>query len=381
MRCGRERRSGLHCLAIDVGFDLIQSHRFASTKRDRRLGAPILLVLTIAASGCSPVASQSAATYVDNLAPSTVLLPIPDSYNGLAFLDEDGLVTLAGGEADPASARTLLVNRAGETHELSVQRLQPCDFRAVFAPQPLGKTSFVMAEECVFPDTATSVYSVLIVDASTGAARRVTTVPGLGPHVALSPDGSTGFVAFGARICEGMGRIVDGVIEPIDLEIKTPHGSFNLADHVRDPNADCTATGRADLPALSKDGTRLAFFTSVRSVGHDGTDRLDVPWEIMVWDQHSAPSLVFDGVISARSLAWSPDGRWLAFGGTVGGRPATWLLDVNTGQLERIADAMADYVAWSPSGSTLAIIPDDPSVAFPPQTTVDLLDMSAFAAP
>ena len=42
---------------------------------------------------------------------------------------------------------------------------------------------------------------------------------------------------------------------------------------------------------------------------------------------------------------------------------------------------MANYLAWSPSGSVLAIIPDDPSTAFPPQVTVDLLDMSSFLEP
>jgi Tol biopolymer transport system component len=67
-----------------------------------------------------------------------------------------------------------------------------------------------------------------------------------------------------------------------------------------------------------------------------------------------------DGVDEAFSPTWSPDGRRIAFTGLVGGLTDLFVLDVESGRVERLtSDVFADVQpAWSPDGKSLAFATD-----------------------
>jgi Tol biopolymer transport system component len=52
--------------------------------------------------------------------------------------------------------------------------------------------------------------------------------------------------------------------------------------------------------------------------------------------------------------AWSPDGRWVAFGGFDNSRLGLWVLEVSTGRAARIASGPCTMPAWSKDGKWLA---------------------------
>jgi Tol biopolymer transport system component len=112
-------------------------------------------------------------------------------------------------------------------------------------------------------------------------------------------------------------------------------------------------------PAWSPDGNSIAFLREIRSKiilsivlipALGGGERIlgDVAWAPM-----SAPG---------QTLAWSPDGKWLAAYDCPQGQPGgLWLISVETGSRRRlttVADAMwvDDGPAFSPDGNSLAFI-------------------------
>jgi len=172
-----------------------------------------------------------------------------------------------------------------------------------------------------------------------------------------------------------------------------------LTDHVEENH------GFDQRPALSPDGTRLAFYSDrdglvslyvmsaldggdVRRLaqGHrsdkfesfhsfrsglsfspDGEEvvfvarsgSVETLHTIRVSDGRTTRSLRL-GLDSARAPAWSPDGRTIAVVGTVLGRTDLYLLDIDaeTVELRRLTDDAGDEEtpAWSPDGAQLAFV-------------------------
>lgn len=82
-----------------------------------------------------------------------------------------------------------------------------------------------------------------------------------------------------------------------------------------------TASGWARSGALSRDANRVAFFE--RRCDTDNSCTTD----LRVQDVGGAGSTVLVSDLDLGiALDWSPDGRWLAFSGTVGGRYGAWLV-------------------------------------------------------
>jgi Tol biopolymer transport system component len=84
---------------------------------------------------------------------------------------------------------------------------------------------------------------------------------------------------------------------------------------------------------------------------------------------------VDDGIGALANPAWSPDGRYIAFSGSVGGITDLFLYDLEAGATVRLTnDKFADLQpAWSPDGRTLAFTSDRG-----PQTNFESLTYSRF---
>jgi len=112
--------------------------------------------------------------------------------------------------------------------------------------------------------------------------------------------------------------------------------------------------GRQYQPALSPDGTRVAF------VSHED---LEGPLRIRVLDlaETSAPRMITTGDGDAFSPAWSPDGLWLAYLHAQGKSVTVVLQEVTgkpqnlTGIVPESCGVVARRLDWSPDGRFLAV--------------------------
>ncbi|MFB6549651.1 serine hydrolase [Streptomyces sp. NPDC056405] len=114
---------------------------------------------------------------------------------------------------------------------------------------------------------------------------------------------------------------------------------------------DLYAIALPEQPALSPDGTRIAYVLRTADREHDRDDRA-------LW---TVPT----GGGAARRLtrgpadtapAWSPDGRWIAFLRGGDGPPQLWLLPAEGGEPEPVTDLPggAGAPVWSPDGTAIA---------------------------
>jgi len=172
------------------------------------------------------------------------------------------------------------------------------------------------------------------------SVRPLTTYPGLELTPTLSPDGSQ--VAFSWN---GPG----GSNDDIYIKLVGPGEPIRLTNN---PAQDLK-------PSWSPDGRMIAFlrFSSQVEAGLflipalGGAERkladINVP--------------MLKG-LSSSSLSWSPDGKWIAFGGrpTVNESPGIWLIPVEDGQPQRLTLAKSvlsdTSPVFSPDGRSLAFI-------------------------
>ncbi|RKY67294.1 MAG: hypothetical protein DRQ08_00435 [Candidatus Latescibacterota bacterium] len=100
--------------------------------------------------------------------------------------------------------------------------------------------------------------------------------------------------------------------------------------------------------AWSPDGRWIAFVGK-----RSDRDRIFV-WDVyrMSLDRRLDP----EGVEEVTSLNWSPDGRRLVISGIKGGSPGIFILDASSGRTQVLTRGLSDQVfpAWSPDGGTIA---------------------------
>jgi len=97
-------------------------------------------------------------------------------------------------------------------------------------------------------------------------------------------------------------------------------------------------------PAVSFDGRHVAFV-----LRRKGKLRLHVETEDGTEPQAVAENLDVQG-----TACWSPDGRWLATGGTDAGGAGLFKVPVDGGPPVRLATGLALNPVWSPDGSVIA---------------------------
>ena len=139
---------------------------------------------------------------------------------------------------------------------------------------------------------------------------------------------------------------------------------------------------RARWPSWSAKNELVAFWGTAQFPGKEPDDLytfddietlVRAPWDLYVMDKDgNNPRIIYPLIANIGGLAWSPNGDWLAFGGTVDGVEGIWLLDINNPEPIRIFDH--NYVFdWSPDGSKIIVVEnkefdaqnnDDPVEAF-----------------
>lgn len=176
-----------------------------------------------------------------------------------------------------------------------------------------------------------------------------------------NPDLSRGVVGAG-DICASLLWLTQDGFEYFEITFSDEGRSWRLDEAFRRDlvTEGCSDLGQANLPSWSPNGHWIAFFASPQSIGVKDLARLDVPWNLYLMDPVDLkPRRVLANIKYPRSLAWSPDSRWLAFGGEVVGRGrGLWLFAPATGALHRVTSKYILWLAWSPDGQQIAGIWD-----------------------
>jgi tricorn protease len=222
--------------------------------------------------------------------------------------------------ADTASGRAVAVRitRRGAAAGPAIDHLSLTNQIQELALSPDGKKlAFVVHGE---------VFAVSSKDG--GDAARVTKTPGAESQVAWAPDGR--------RLAYVSDR--DGVNHLFLYDFRTGAESQLTKDAFEDA-----------LPVFSPDGKAVAFERGQR--------------ELHVMDVESKQDRVLtrgylsDRLAGGRPIAWSPDGKWIAFAG-LGAKGFTNVFVAPSGagesrQVSFLANASAGSVSWSPDGTFL----------------------------
>jgi hypothetical protein len=88
--------------------------------------------------------------------------------------------------------------------------------------------------------------------------------------------------------------------------------------------------------------------------------------------------VLLSGITNQSALAWSPDGKWIAFSGKYEEKyeqEGLWILNVSTGELHFLAEGDFERPSWSPDGTRIAALLRTENIYdFPSQIAIFDLD-------
>lgn len=109
----------------------------------------------------------------------------------------------------------------------------------------------------------------------------------------------------------------------------------------------------------SPDGNTVAFWGSLDAIGRTGLDSADGAWSLYFMSPTTQqPQPVLQGVYRPERLAWSRDGKWLAFFGQPGANQVygLWVFSPTKNQLWLVTDNIGFNtlsIDWSPDSTQL----------------------------
>lgn len=112
--------------------------------------------------------------------------------------------------------------------------------------------------------------------------------------------------------------------------------------------------------AVSPDGGTVAYVVRVPLIEGEQSEYLSHVW--LARADGSEARQFTRGDKSATSPAFSPDGRWLAFSSSRGGKNQVWVIPVDGGEARPVTDAESGTGSfqWSPDGTRIAYLMRDP---------------------
>ncbi len=140
--------------------------------------------------------------------------------------------------------------------------------------------------------------------------------------------------------------------------------SWSLLDSgqaMEDPSK-VAQVGMTRFPDWSPDGGLIAFMATVGPIGRQYASRHDVSWSLflMTPDQRQ-PEPALSNIRSPFLLQFSPDGKWLLYGGQDGqsGDYGLWLYSLRSKEKTFIGKILDARAAWSPDSQRIAYIQCD----------------------
>jgi hypothetical protein len=292
---------------------------------------------------------------------------------GIDWMDAETLVVAFSPDVAAPLRLGSVPLKGGNTTPIPVGDGRGCHLIRVSNPLVVSTKEFVATRECTAPLGSGDPSDVSIVGGSwpDGIPAEISSVgetrdpPG---QIATNPDDSRQLVALGS-LCGVIVEATPTGAKPLPVEVSDGSHRFRLDDLASGP--DCSARGWAAFPAWSPDGKEISFFAAPAAMGLTGPARADVPANLytMTPDATTATLLRRD-VTLPRGLDYSPDGRYLAFGGQIGGKDALWVLNRKTGDATSAYDRTIDWMAWAPDGKHLAATESSTDEVFPKRIVI-----------
>ena len=312
-------------------------------------------------------------------------LPIePQHFLGVDWVSTDEAVLTylpSPDEVEPVVGRLTL--SSGRLSEVKLPSRSPrCDFLRYFGATALSSRELQIMRGCNdSQDVTKDRLELLIYDLPSGSTAmladlgrdfRFVGFPSWDPRV------SRGITSVTNQICSTLYWVDREGLHPLRVEVTDRGRTFQVGPELFGmKGGDCAALPRADQPAWSPDGREIAFWFSSPKPGVVGQARLDLPWSLHVMDPKTGHTRqLLTGVRGPGLPWWSPNGRWIAFSGSVDGSGSgTWLLSRDSLKLVRLTDSLSAF-AWSPNGQAFLSAEDVPGAnAWPPLRRLMLFDL------
>lgn len=173
--------------------------------------------------------------------------------------------------------------------------------------------------------------------------------------------------------------ITTAVTQPVSITLTEGDKSWFLPDSVAALAEYQRSRGRAFLkshpvglahsPSWSPTADRVAFWATLDTIGKPFTFR-SMPWNLYTLDVTTGDvQRILTDIYNPTTLAWSPDGQWLAYTAYPGaGKPAgLWLFSVATQRLTLVQRGYSNAIAWTPDGQSIMVLRCDDTPCLEPE--------------
>jgi hypothetical protein len=225
--------------------------------------------------------------------------------------------------------------------------------------QPLPDGRLGAGRWCAMEDPRQDFYDLIAFDPSTAKTEDLAVLGGTpATDVAWAPGLQEGYVSHGTGICAGIARLsragAQRIADPVTFDGHTWVVDFTW---FRDPAAECTDDGRVQRQFLRKDGKSLVLFASPTSQGKQGGARLSEPWNLYRWTPGAGePVSVVKGLGDPLAVALAADDRSVLVATRYRARYGVWRVDLQSGDINQVAEGRAVGVGVSPDGRHLAAV-------------------------
>ena len=175
-------------------------------------------------------------------------------------------------------------------------------------------------------------------------------------EIPWSTERQSAFIMIEGSICTTIAELKPDGVHFLDVVVGDGDNQWNLGTDGPEDPATCERGGRANAPAVSPAGERVAFFASVVS-GVEGPDRIGASGSLYLTNlEFEDPTPVIGGLTYVQSVVWLDEHRLAISAETLDGAegPGLWLVDTRTGNSTKLFDNTLDSLTLSPSGDELA---------------------------
>ena len=342
----------------------------------------LVVASCLAIAGCNGTQVPSVVSHLDT--PIAHIRLEPGDFRSVTWLEERRVIV--GFEPEPDHPRGTLWSLdpdAPQLTELPLPESRDCRLVRYQSAHRLPDGRLGLARVCDpfqegSPDYSEFTVSLIALAPATGASTQLLTMNSNPGAITWTPDQRHAVAGVGSFICQGITSVGPDGEKPIEVDVSDGSQHFRLDEELTRGPRDCEFTGRADFPAYSHQGDRLAFFASPASVGVEGQERLSRPWNVYVLPEDGAPHIVVSAVTEPRGLVWTRDDRWIIFSGKVQSRGSgTWAADASTGTLVQISPQAVDWLDLSPDGMRLIGTASSDTATEKPRSIVLLMDLAS----